>query len=355
MAMSPATLNSSPARVLFVADCGDQTGGGHVMRCLSLAQALLARRAACAMVATPAVAKVLDAFADARLERLAAPEGPLHGLVEAAREAAALWAPTVIVVDHYRLGALHEQRLSDGAGVIAVIDDLADREHRCRLLVDPTLGRTAEDYEPLTPAGTRVLVGPAYALLAPAYAQARGAAVRARRPEAPPRRLLVSLGLMDHGGITGRVLNLIQSEAGEMPQPRQPLGPGADHHVEFQVAGLDPRIHLHVDSRQMASLIAAADIGIGAGGSSTWERATLGLPSISLILADNQRGLALELARRGATVAVDARGDTFVKALPEVLGRLMGDGRLRRQISESSAALCDGEGASRVAEALLAL
>ena len=355
MAMSPAKLNSSPARVLFLADCGNQTGGGHVMRCLSLAQALQAQGAACAMVATPAVAKVLDVFADARLERLAAPEGPLHGLVEAAREAAALWAPTVIVVDHYRLGALQEQRLSGGAIAIAVIDDLADRDHQCRLLADPTLGRAAEDYEPLTPAGTRVLAGPAYALLAPAYALARGAAVRARRPEAPPRRLLVSLGLMDHGGITGRVLNLIQSEAGDL-EFDVVVGAGAKGLPWLRhLAGLDPRIRLHVDSHQMASLIAAADIGIGAGGSSTWERATLGLPSISLILADNQRGLALELARRGATVAVDARGDTFVKALPEVLGRLLGDGELRRQISESSAALCDGEGASRVAEAVLAL
>src|SRR5665213_1452752 len=107
MAMSPAELKPSAPRVLFLADCGVQVGGGHVMRCLSLARALLARGAACAMIATPATAKVLDAFADERLERLAAAEGPLHRLVDGARAAAAQWRPDVIVVDHYGLAALH--------------------------------------------------------------------------------------------------------------------------------------------------------------------------------------------------------------------------------------------------------
>ena len=355
MAMSPADLKSSAPRVLFLADCGAEAGGGHVMRCLSLVQALQARGAVCAMVATPAVVRVLDAFADERLVRLAAPEGPLHGLVEAAREAAGQWAPSVIVVDHYRLGALHELRLSGVAGAIAVIDDLADREHACRLLVDPTLGRAAQDYAPLTPPGTPVLTGPAYALLAPAYAQACGATLRARQAEARPRRLLVSLGLMDHGGITGRVLNLIQPEVGDL-ELDVVVGAGAKGLPWLRhLAGLDPRMRLHVDTREMASLIAAADIGVGAGGSSTWERATLGLPSISLILAENQRGLALGLDRRGASLAVDARREGFAASLPEAFGRLLGDGELRLRLSRTSAELCDGEGALRVSEAVTGL
>ena len=114
-------------------------------------------------------------------------------------------------------------------------------------------------------------------------------------------------------------------------------------------------MRLHVDTRDMAALIAAADVGIGAGGSSIWERATLGLPSICLILADNQRDITFGLDRRGAGLVVEARGETFAADLQAAFGRLLGDGVLRRRLSETSAALCDGQGADRAAEAVLEL
>ena len=352
MAMSPADPKPHSARVLFLADCGPEVGGGHVMRCLSLAQALMDRGVACAMVAPPAVSAVLDAFAHARIERLAAPDGQLHELVDAARGLAAQWRADAAVVDHYRLSAEQERRL--GVPIVA-IDDLADRPHQCGLLIDPSLGRSAEDYAPLTPPGARVLTGPDYALLAPAYAKARGWAKGTRPPSATPQRLLVSLGLMDLKGITGRVLNLLE-----------PLLHGLDIDVVVggqaqslpwlrHLASRDAKVRLHVDTQEMASLITAADIAIGAGGSSTWERAALGLPSISLILADNQRDLTFELERRGACLAVEARGDGFATALPAALGRLLGESDLRRRLTETSAALCDGQGASRAAAAVLAL
>lgn len=336
MAMSPAKPKPSPARILLLPDCGPEVGGGHVMRCLALAEALMARGAACAMLATPSVAKVLDVFAPRELDRI---------------EAADRWDADVVLVDHYRLTAEDERRLGE---TVAVIDDLADRPHACRLLIDPTLGRAEDAYAALTPAGCRVLTGPAYALLAPGFAQARISALAARRPEAAPRRLLLSLGLTDLGGITERVLRLITPQLGEL-QVDVAVGGAAPGLPALQtLAAEDPRIGLHVDTREMPSLIAAADVGIGAGGVSTWERATLGLPSISLVLADNQRNLARELDRRGAVLAIEA-GEGMSTALPEAFGRLLGEAGLRRRLSETSAILCDGRGAARVAEAVLAL
>ena len=352
MAMSPAEPKSPPRRVLFLADCGPATGGGHVMRCLSLARALLDSGAACAMAATPATARVLDAFADERLERLEVPEAPPEGLVQPVRAAAWGWRADIVVVDHYRLEARHEQRL--GAPV-AVIDDLADRPHDCRLLVDPGFGRSAGDYAALVPPGACVLTGPAHALLAPAYAAARLSALAARRSEAQPRRLLLSLGLMDLGGITGQVLGLLRPSLGDLQVDVVVGGQAPSLPALTALAAADGRIRQHVDSREMAALIGAADIGIGAGGSSTWERAALGLPSISLVLADNQAGLAQELHRLGACLAVDVRGGTPGPALAGAFANLLADGALRRRLSETSAALCDGGGATRVAEAILEL
>ena len=322
------------------------------MRCLSLARALLDLGAACAMVATPAAGTVLDTFADRRLERLPLAEGPLHSLVDAAREAAAAWGADAIVVDHYQLSADQEGFLG---APLAVIDDLADRPHRCRLLIDPSLGREALDYAALTPAGAVVLAGPAYALLAPAYAEMRRSALGARRPEAEPRRLLVSLGLMDLKGITGRVLHLLEPVLGGLEIEVVVGGQAQSLPWLKHLASSNPRVRLHVDTRDMPALIAGADIGVGAGGSSTWERAVLGLPSISLILADNQRALALELERRGASLAVEAKGEGLASTLPAALGRLLGDPERRRRMSMTAAALCDGEGAARAARAVIEL
>ena len=342
-------------RVLILADCGFEVGGGHVMRCLALAQALMAGGAACAFMAPPAVAQVLDAFAPPGVERQPVPEGPLHELVEASAQAAQAWGASAVLVDHYGIGALQEQLLQRGGRRLLCIDDLAERPHSCELLIDPTLDRTAEAYRGLVPAGTSVLTGPCYALLRPEYAETRTAALARRRPADAPRRLLVSLGLMDLRGIIGRVMNLLGPQLGEL-EVDIAVGARATTVTWLKhLAGQNPRVKLHLDARNMAELIAGADIGIGAGGASTWERATLGLPSLSLILAANQEGVARALDRQGATIAVDARDRSFAEALPPAFERLRTSGVLRTQLSATSAAVCDGQGTERAAEEILAL
>ena len=99
----------------------------------------------------------------------------------------------------------------------------------------------------------------------------------------------------------------------------------------------------------MAALTAAADLAIGAGGSSVWERCCLGLPSLTLVLADNQQDATAALAARGATEAV-GEGDVAGR-----LAALLADPIRLAQMSRAASALCDGQGAGRVAERLLAI
>jgi UDP-2,4-diacetamido-2,4,6-trideoxy-beta-L-altropyranose hydrolase len=105
----------------------------------------------------------------------------------------------------------------------------------------------------------------------------------------------------------------------------------------------------------MARLTAEADIAVGAAGSSIWERCVLGLPSVMLVLAENQRPAAQALANRGAALMVDAAQPDFDAALDKALMRLLTDARLRRDLARASAAICDGQGGPRVAEAFLRL
>ncbi|MDO8295488.1 MAG: UDP-2,4-diacetamido-2,4,6-trideoxy-beta-L-altropyranose hydrolase [Caulobacter sp.] len=313
-------------RILFVCDAGPGVGGGHVMRCLTLAGALAAKGAACAFVRTPEAADILARYA---------PDMPLVG-----EDAAA----DLVVLDSYRMAPATEAGWRARAGRLAVIDDLA-RPHDADLVLDPSFGREARDYS-----APVVLAGPAYALVRPAFAAARAGAL-ARRGE-QVRRCLVSLGLTDVGGITGRVAAALADIGLALDVV---VGAGAPSLPALRAMADEGRLTLHIDSDDMAGLITRADVCVGAGGSSVWERACLGLPTVTLILADNQRDMAMRLDAAGVTLALDARWPGLEARLAEAVARLVGDDALRAGLSARSADLCDGLGAERAAEALLGL
>jgi UDP-2,4-diacetamido-2,4,6-trideoxy-beta-L-altropyranose hydrolase len=353
--MNPANATAKPLSVLFAADSGPEVGGGHLMRCLSLAQALAGRGATCAFMAPRDAAGVLDAFAGKAIGRLKASQGRLPGFAYESASQTDQWGADVVVIDHYGISAGLEQRFRRAGRRIVVIDDLADREHDCDLLIDPGLGRRDADYRDLVPAAARVLAGPDYALLRSEYAQARPEALSRRVPGAAPTRLLVALGLTDLRGITGRVLNIVLPQLGDLEVDvvvgaRAPSLTWLKHLTET-----DGRLRLHVQSNEMSRLMTLADIAIGAGGSSTWERACLGLPSISLILAENQRQMAQGLDSDGAVLAVDAVGEGLPERLLAAFQRLTTDAQLRTRLADASAALCDGLGANRCADAIVEL
>ena len=334
-------------RILFVVDAGPQVGGGHVMRSLTLAGALGGHGAACTFVSAPAVDAILDAFAPA-VTRLAAASTEPRDL--AAAVAAPPDAYDAVVFDHYGLGAREHRTIGQGRPIL-VIDDLADRELQADLVLDSGPARKAEDYEGLLPIGTQLLLGPAFAPVRPEFAALRETAL-AWRGE-PVQRILVSMGLTDLGGVTARIVERLRLRVGEIGVDVV-LGSGAPSLPGLlKVARRDTRLTIHVDTPHMARLTAEADVAVGGAGSATWERCVLGLPSLHVVLADNQRPAAEALAARGAALVADARRADFEAQFDRALTRLLIDTELRRSLAAASSELCDGEGAGRVAQALL--
>jgi UDP-2,4-diacetamido-2,4,6-trideoxy-beta-L-altropyranose hydrolase len=344
-------------RILFFADAGPVVGGGHVMRCLTLARALAEAGAECAFVESRAAIQVLRRFGWPGQTLLAVANAEdLGGLVGYASEFAGLFEADVVVVDHYGAGRAEEGVLRGPARRrIVVLDDLADRKHDCELLIDPGYGRRREDYSPFVWAMSKVLSGPDYALVRPEFAAARARAISRRAKHEPAKRGLVSLGLTDLGGITARVTKALTSELEEV-RLDVVVGRGVPSlDALAALAETDRRVRLHVDSSEMATLMADADLAVGAGGSSVWERAVVGLPSVSVILADNQAEVSHRLARDGAQLTVDAREPRFEAALLDAWRRLTQDADLRRALALRASELCDGRGAERAAAAILAL
>ncbi|SFI73124.1 UDP-2,4-diacetamido-2,4,6-trideoxy-beta-L-altropyranose hydrolase [Caulobacter sp. UNC279MFTsu5.1] len=337
-------------RILFVADAGPRVGGGHVMRSLTLARALEDAGATCAFVAPPAAAALLDAFG-AGVARIETGADTPAALVEAAANATGTY--DAVVIDHYGLSAPDHRAIAAGRPAL-VIDDLADRPLAADLVLDSGPARAAADYDGLVPAQVELLLGPNHAPVRPAFAALRREAL-ARRAGAPPvRRILVSLGLTDVGGITAQVVDLIlprlkKNGAGQTVLDVV-LGSGAPSLPRLRaLAARDPRLVLHIDSQDMPRLTLEADLAVGAGGSSTWERCVLALPTLLLVLAANQGEASQALARADAVLTLDVADPDFEAAFAAQLSRLLGDPSLRDRLSAASAAVCDGRGAARVA------
>lgn len=333
--------------ILFVVDAGPEVGGGHVMRSLTLAGALEAEGASCRFVAPPEAAAILAAFAP-EITRVDAASPSSDDLARAVSPETF----DAIVFDHYGLSEVDHSAMAQGKPIL-VIDDLADRPLGADLVLDSGPARRAEDYNGLTSDSARLLLGPQYAPVRPEFAALRDTAL-AWRGE-PVSRVLVSLGLTDLDGITARVVERLRPKVSDVGIDIV-LGAEAPSLASLtKIARRDTRIVLHVDSPHMARLTAEADIAIGAAGSSTWERCTLGLPTLMLVLAENQRAAAAPLAEREAALVVDADAANFEALFDRALMRLTTDAALRRQLAAASAELCDGQGAPRVAEVFLKL
>ncbi len=250
-----------------------------------------------------------------------------------------------VVVDHYRLDERWERDSRHWARYRVVIDDLANRKHDCELLLDQTLGRDPRAYSGLVPLRCVVRAGSDYALLRPEFARVRTAALARRGGNTGVERLLISLGGTDVGGVTAAVLRAVAIAAAHCTLDVV-IAPDAPSHAPvLRMARESSNVVAHVDPRNMASLMAAADLSIGAAGTTSWERCCVGLPSVVLVLAENQRYLAQNLVRE--EVAVLARD---VADLGPELTRLLADVETRSRLARRSAALVDGLGTTRFAD-----
>jgi UDP-2,4-diacetamido-2,4,6-trideoxy-beta-L-altropyranose hydrolase len=339
-------MNAAAPVALFRCDASSKIGGGHAMRCLTLAEALEGEGWHSIFAFRTGSAATVPALAWHDHIALA----PEDGDAPDAAACAARGPVDLAVVDHYGLDAGFEARCRAFARRIAAIDDLADRPHDCDVLLDQTLGRVEADYAGKVPPACRLLLGCDYALLRPDFANTRTAAL-ARRTGAPGRRVLLSFGASDPNGYAAAVADAIVrlDSALSVDVVADPAGHDACRAVAQAWPG---RVTVHLRVADMHRLMAAADIAVGAGGTTSWERCALGLPSIVVITADNQRLIARRLAQAGAATVVGDWRNADAAAIARAAVDLAADGPRLAAMAAAAAALVDGKGARRVARIL---
>lgn len=366
--------------IVFRVDASLDIGTGHVMRCLTLADALREQGAECHFICREHPGNLLGQIHESRFTTTALLKGesgfqpttvddeslPVHAAwlgcdwrsdADATREVVQPIQPDWLIVDHYALAREWEEALQGCYRKLMVIDDLADRAHTADIVVDQTLGRHPDDYAEQVQATTVRLTGSRYALLRPEFAQWRAAALTRRTGQCTPHHLLINLGGVDAASNMPRILAVAADYwAGPIKAGPITVVMGAASPALAEVRQIIHDTHgitLEIGTTDMAGLLSKADLAIGAAGTSAWERCALGLPTLMLTCADNQRQIAEALHDAGAAIKLGDAHQLKAADLHRALDAIV-EPETYQRMCWNAANVCDGYGTLRVRMAMAA-
>ena len=357
----------NPLRIVFRTDANQQIGTGHFMRCLTLADELRRSHADICFVARDLPLYLRQMLKERGFHCIALPETEVAQETDELPHAAwlttsqekdseqtmaALGAGTWdwLVVDHYALDHRFEKPLRAVCQHVMVIDDLADRLHDCDVLLDQNFYQDkAQRYLDKVPVHCRLLLGPSFALLRPEFKTMRD---KLQVRTGKVNNILVFFGGVDADNLTGQVLDvLIRLNLGV--QVNVVIGQQHPQKEKIRHLCAQHRFVCHVQTSQMASLMVEADLAIGAGGSSHWERCCLGLPSIAVATAANQIPITNELSKLGGCLSLGQIQKITWRKIKESIFFFLQSSVECEKYSKTAFNLVDGNGVLRVSQELI--
>ena len=329
--------------VVFRCDASPRLGAGHVTRCAALAENLRDRRWQVVFATGPETLSSFPQMSDGGFELKLLDQSSLHD--PTAVQTVLGRRADFFVIDHYDYDEEYERQCRNWSDHVVVFDDGTGRRHDCDALIDSA---ATTNYETFVGPVAKLLTGPKFALLRKRFLNAREKALT-RRNGAQVTNILISYGATDPVDATSvtlaslskviagsRVTVAISSKAPHLDRVRSHLGSD---------------MRLLLDVSDMAELMTEADIAIGAGGATAYERAALGLPTIVIAIVENQRGVCRTMVEAGAALDGGELDAELPARLPDLLRRLVEDRSLRSDMSRSASILIDGLGAERIAGA----
>jgi UDP-2,4-diacetamido-2,4,6-trideoxy-beta-L-altropyranose hydrolase len=335
--------------LIIRADATPEIGSGHVMRCLALAQAwkksggnvtfvshlpnrtlrarLLSEQCEFAQVETPHPSgddwKALGAVIRGRLR-------------------------PAIVLDGYHFDPEYQKRVRETGNTVLVVDDIVlHPRYECDFVLNQNVN--AERIQYPTGPDTKLLLGSRFAMLRTEFLVCRE---RERRIPDDAQRVLVTLGGSDPDNVTRVVVDAMRRITSPELQVRIVIGP--DNPNAEQLCSRHDDHFEFIRSANMPELMMWADVAISAAGSTSWELALLGVPSLLITVAENQAGICRDMAEQGAAVSLGQHDELNPDDLARTVEAVLHDRDLRQRLSDAGRALIDGQGAYRVATELRA-
>lgn len=329
-------------KVVFRADAGVLQGTGHVMRCLTLAEELGARGHETHLL--------LGGKAPAwLLEKIGASSVILHPCTADILEQDSILSlrPDWVVVDSYRIDATEISRLNPLLPVLAIVDGDA-RGIEATLYLDQNLG--AEAHIPMAIGRTRFLAGSGFALIRSEVLEQRR-----RAPWEPVHARPSVLSFMGGTDPTLASSNVVAALIAVRELiDLTVVAPISQHSTILDEWGSEAGLTLLAPTPDLPALFGKADIVVSAAGTSAWDICSLGVPSVLIAVVSNQTHSLEAAVSSGIALGVDAVSDSRAigARLPGLVRQLLDDVDLRRMLSEHCLKIFDGNGASRVVDAL---
>lgn len=356
----------------FRVDASFHIGTGHLVRCVNLAESLKARGAKIIFLCRALPKPLRYLLTEKKFELLELEHTKIKPINSDSGESLvphADWLATSqaidaecclqaldkkkldwLIVDHYALDADWEERMRERAKYILVIDDLADRDHYCDVLLDQNYSpRRYRDYLTRTPISSELLLGPQYSLVREEFRLWRE---RIGIRSFGTRRVLLFFGGVDAPNFTSRLINSLPAEA--FKRFTFNIVIGAMHSSLAEVRSLcdSMKLQLHIQTDRMAELMSISDIAVGAGGSTSWERCCVGLPAITVSLADNQADISAALSSLGASIYLGKSNSIDPRRVADQLMSLADRDWILKSMSECAFKIVDGEGTNRVCKVM---
>jgi len=360
-------------KVIFRVDASIQIGSGHVMRCLALAQALKENGFDVRFICRKHKGNLIEEIIsngfyvyELELPKVDKTDDKLFhsnwlGVTQRQDSIDCInllqlkvdW----MIVDHYSIDEDWQNNLRAYYKKLMVIDDLADRKHQCDILLDQTFGRQESDYKQYTLSFCRMLLGSSYALLRPNFKKLRPLALKHREKHCTIKRIMVSMGSIDEKNITLIVLNAISSiRWSNQPIIDIVLTSGAPHlnMVKNSISKFNFIVNVLVDVTNMAELMLKSDLAIGSGGSTSWERCCMALPTVLIILAKNQQKVGESLKQARAVIAL-SKDEDIENGIKQAVIELRDNKKYYLEVSHNASKVCSGNGVREVVKEILSL
>ncbi len=338
-------------QLIICAECGIQVGTGHVMRCLALAQAWKRAGGAVTFLVREGLAGVEDRIRSEGvfLETLPEQSGPSS---EAFVHKVLCSGSPIAVLDGYGFGAREQAVLSRADIRVLTVDDYGHAtDYPARWVLNQNAYAVPGMYT-RTNADTRLLLGPAYALLRDEFLPWVG--WKRAIPERA-RKILITIGGSDPENASEQILGSLELLELKDLEVVLVVG-GGNPHWEALRAALERRpvpVRIVRSVQDMPALMAWADVAIAGAGVTSYELCYMGLPSLLLIVAENQRRIAERLSELGAAVNAGTSQEFRRESFAGRLKALVESSQRRGEMSQIARQMVDGLGSERVRAALV--
>ncbi|HHY79216.1 MAG TPA: UDP-2,4-diacetamido-2,4,6-trideoxy-beta-L-altropyranose hydrolase [Thermoanaerobacter sp.] len=335
-------------KVAIRVDGGPKIGMGHITRCLALAEELANNDCNITFITRndiSSITKIKEYGFDVNVIDIFTIDEEINYITRIINQF------DILITDSYEIDYNYLCAMKKTGVFLVSIDDLNEHDFPCDIVINGNIYAEDLNYKDVT-GKTRFLLGPKYVLMRKEFRDLPKKQIKNK-----VENILITMGGSDPKGVTIKVLKALMSDRNlRSLNIDVVIGPSFNKELvteinEFAKNNKNISTYYNVNATIMRELMIKADIAISAGGSTLYELAAAGVPTIAVITADNQIRNVEYMNNIGVVynLGFEIYGDILIRAFNELLY----DYNKRKQISEKAQSLVNGKGTELCAQKII--